>query len=345
MFSCKRPFSLFFLVFLFLGLPFGKGWASEWQVDIIRNQDIQKRLRPIVFPEKTLLLKEEGKEKFFIELKGRLTAPLGWIILRDHEPLGEVRSQAPLSFQVRVDIEGLETSVLFRLIGPRGQLHEEEVLLLFKDYRKLMKDTVDAPRSWRGVVGLGVTSIHYQQKKHPQLSQMFLTPTFSADYHLVPGKWSLGAMSYYNAIRLSGSRDDTSLSFLGINFRLRYQAQSVPEPFSIHLAGGVFYTTSFSSGRLMGFQNLITPHLFPMLGYRLDPKNFFYIYFKYAPLADFIRILNLRNRELAVGLGWSYLLPWEQSLTLGLNASDISLNYRGVNLQSRVLSFDLSYSF
>ena len=155
-------------------------------------------------------------------------------------------------------------------------------------------------------------------------------------------KWEASANSYFNFLTLTSSQPD-SIRMLGVNGRVGYVIHKPLSPWRFILNGGWYYVTTFAES--VGFENLSGPQAFPMVRYSISETQSAFGYFKYSPIANSLSLLDLNNREIALGGGYSF--PWKnRSWTAAIDAAFLSVeNFNGVSNSVDSLSLSLSLNF
>lgn len=194
-------------------------------------------------------------------------------------------------------------------------------------------------------VGVGYSGISFDQSRRDSLSVGLVTPKLAVTYW-ISDKFDLSLSSYYSAATVSTTAAaGIDTKFLGINGRVGYYPSFFKEPLRMGILFGFYYTTMMVTNDVFGFKNLAGPQLFPTIRYRLSPQHSLLGYFKFSPIAANFSILSLSNREVAYGLGYSFLRANGHSITFNLDASSLTLESTTTLINSNALTFGLGYGF
>jgi hypothetical protein len=94
-----------------------------------------------------------------------------------------------------------------------------------------------------------------------------------------------------------------------------------------------------------GMYNVATPQLFPTLRYSLNARQTLSTYLKFAPIITGLGLRSADNREIATGLGWSYLLSGNKALTVNSDFSSLRLIIRDRTGSMTSASLSVGVSF
>jgi hypothetical protein len=341
--------------------------GEPWIAQIRRDPDTEKRIRALALPRLAGVHMERWaseEPQYFIILKGKLRAPIGWILLINQTQVLQMPRDGESGFEHKITLSGVKTSVPVEMIGPMGQIRKEVFEI---DYPGYGTDELGAMGSTEGppaqphsqagsdetsifsrfhfTGGVGGSLLSFSQTNRPELTQFYLTPKSAVDFDLIPGKWSIGANFYFNALRFYGDPDEIRASFVGVNFRAGYQIPQVPDPWRLRLMVGATYMSMMVSGANLGFQNLMSPHVYPVITRTLTPQTSAYLYMKYAPLADAVYLLEFGSREMAFGMGWLYHLPSGHSLSVSFDYSNLSFDFIGASIRSSATTLGVGFGF
>lgn len=182
-----------------------------------------------------------------------------------------------------------------------------------------------SPRRWRFSAGAGVTQLSNRLKNVEPFNQWAVTIKGGATYQLAE-KFSLGLSSFYNLVPFgTDSAQGYKLQYLGVNGRVGYNLIGAPSQLRLNLNGGFYYNTALGSN--IGFRNMYGPQLYPELIYMLDNGNSILIYGKYSPALSLGQAISLHNnREVAMGVHYSFPITFSNRMSVGFDVSQLSLS-------------------
>ena len=175
-------------------------------------------------------------------------------------------------------------------------------------------------------ISTGFSSVSFQQTGLAPVSALILTPKIDFRHQFGQSRWSFGINTFFSAATLSSNLPaDTSMGFIGVNWRLAYRLTEPRNPWNIELSGGTYYETMMVSDQAFGFQNLIGPQTVLRMARAVTPSrrdtsvlrmaravtpsrrdtSFVAAYAKYALMTEGFRLTNMANRETAFGLSWA----------------------------------------
>ena len=283
------------------------GFPQSWAKVEVQSQDS---------PDQQLLATVNG---VFVDWDWVLIGPDGQVVLPAASRPGS------RAFSLRLPLTSKRTQLEFTAIDPFGKVRQETLILVYPDYVSGTLAAGALPslgNSWN--VGIGLTSLSYTQSLVNPFSEIALTPKI-AFQHPLSNRWDIGASSFVNAVSLHSSQSDMKAYFLGINGRVGYSLPFVPKPWTLSLAGGLYYTTMITSGVAFGFRNMLGPQIFPTVRRSLGPKKMLGAYFKYSPV-DQAGSFGFSSHETAGGLSYTRLLKNRKSISYTLDYSRISIN-------------------
>lgn len=154
--------------------------------------------------------------------------------------------------------------------------------------------------------------------------------------------WTLGVSAYFTLTPITSSVPDTTMRFLGLNFRAGYKFPQIKEPWSLSVAGGSYFTTTFVSPQERGFVNMAGPQLYPTLTRRFGKKYSATAYFKYSPIfAGFVPTFT--STEIAGGGNFVFPLNPKINGVVMLDASSIKINLPDEGIAIGCQTFGLSF--
>ncbi len=193
-------------------------------------------------------------------------------------------------------------------------------------------------------IGLGLTSISYNEEGVAPYSSLALTAKGSVRYVLVPSKWDLGLSGYLTAIQLSKT-PDVGVRFFGLNARAAYVLTPDTTPWRVSIAGGLYYLTMMVEGNAFGFKNLGGPQIYPEARWTFENGNALSLYAKYSPVANNFSLTSLSNREIATGIAFIHPLENGHSVSATFDYSNVELDINDVTISSHTLTFGIGYGF
>lgn len=303
----------------------GQGWEGT----LVRSEKRSERIEALrwnaeKFPVKYVPKGEDVQPVITIE--GELNRA-GWYVVSDSDILEKGTGEHSFTFDI--PLIGKITPVEVVAIGPNGEVELERIVIRFEASKESRKIVAAAPPKRQFVTAsLGPTVISYKETRVPDFSMYALTAKFSYTALILPPKWDFAANTFFTLLPLSSNIPDVTVRFLGINFRFGYVLQSIPQPWSVSLLAGYYYVTTFVSPPSLGFVNLAGPQFFPVVRRKFRNGDAAYAYLKFSPLTNGVslELLNLSNRELAIGGGWSTPLANGHPFSLALDVSTFSFD-------------------
>lgn len=190
-------------------------------------------------------------------------------------------------------------------------------------------------------ISLGLTSIYYTQTGYSKYSAITSTVKAAYGFPLPWKNWDIGMNGYFTAYTLTSNEPEADLRFLGLNLRIGYTFH-LGTGWSFGLSPGIFYSTMFGNTEI-GFSNLLYPQIFPILKRKFSKQNSGFLYGKYVPISDSIK-LTMDQREIATGVGLSHVLKNGHPIMFNLDYSNIRVNLGARSqIQSNSLSASVGY--
>lgn len=213
-----------------------------------------------------------------------------------------------------------------------------------KSVQRTEPDTVVVVKRLRYSAGTGLTLLSFRQRNVTPFSQMAATVKFSGSYRLVPDKYDLGVSAFFNLIPFSSnSPDGYKIQYLGINARIGRQIIKAPSKFRFNVNAGLYYNTSVST---VGFTNMLGPQLYPEGIWMFDNGNSLLGYAKYSPaLSNSFSLSLSSNREVAMGLHYSFQFLQKHRVSVGFDLSQLSLKTDTDWASTNTYSLTAGYSF
>ena len=228
------------------------------------------------------------------------------------------------SFEVPISRDAM--TIDFMAVGPLGEIEKEKVVLLYTDWEAHKSIAAAAPPKRLFISpGLGLTSLTHQESGVASYSSLNLTAKLAVNYLLFPPKWDLGFSTYVTAFQLSKNQD-IGAYYIGVNARIGYIVQQIQEPWKFSIYTGWYYLTMIVSGNAFGFKNLQGPQLYPSLRRTFKKGRAVAAYLKFSPITDNFSLLQLSNRELALGAAYIYPLPKGHTVSVSADYSSIALS-------------------
>ena len=230
------------------------------------------------------------------------------------------------SFSFEAPISRDAMTIDFMAVGPLGEIEKEKIVLLYSGWEAHKTEAAAAPPKRLFVSpGLGLTSLSHQESGVAAYSSINLTAKLAVNYLLFPPKWDLGFSSYVTAFQFSKNQN-ISAYYIGVNARIGYIVQQIQEPWKFSLYGGWYYLTMIVSGNSFGFKNLQGPQLYPSLRRTFKKGSAVAAYLKFSPITDNFSLLQLNNRELALGAAYIYPLPKGHTISVSADYSSTELS-------------------
>jgi hypothetical protein len=251
-------------------------------------------------------------------------------------------------FNVSIPIIGKTSVIDLVAVGSYGEIIREKRIVYFKDWNEnYLASFLNQKKSrsnFRFSPSLGITSVTYQGTLLPTFSQVALTGKMALQFPLGP-KWDLGFNAFYTLLPLSSNNPDVTVRYLGANARIGRTFGLGKSSWIFSLMGGVYYATMFVTPSEFGFENILGPQLFPGLRKKLSAGDSIFVYFKYSPIMNQLSVLDLNNREMAVGVSYSYPVKDGNSLSIMLDYSNIILMNLDSKSDSTSTTLSIGYQF
>ncbi len=254
-------------------------------------------------------------------------------------------------FRIEIPLNSDDLTFTFNAIGPNGEKESEKIDIdsrgwaITNQVPKIQQD-----KKLFLFPSLGISSIKSTQTGKSDYSTLVMTAKFSMNYRIVPKKWDLGLSAYSTALHLTKS-SDVKAYFMGFNARLGYLFPIFSTDWFLSLYGGYYYTTTFVTADAFGYKNLGGPQIYPAIRKVFDHGAVASGYFKFSPVASSLSLLKLSNREIAAGLGYSWILPEQQSIGINVDYSNVAFNLANPDDSSNVsisvnsISLGVQYGF
>lgn len=266
-------------------------------------------------------------------------------------------------FEVKVLLEGKITQVDLIAVGPEGELQKERILVVFEkwDEYQTSRSKLRGGKRWAFTPGVGVTYVSYSQPKHEPLTELALTVKASLQFVIKPPNWDVATTVFYTALPLTTTPADSHIQFLGVNLRIGYVLPFVPDPWRVSIQTGGYYNTVTSAPTIntargevnrYGYQNIFGPQIFPSVRRVFANGDSATAYLKYSPVMYETSFLDIRNREIALGIGWARTMRsgflHGKNVFVSVDIADLGLYKRptdeeGVVCQSATLGVGIGF--
>lgn len=269
-----------------------------------------------------------------------------WSVLVNNKPI-QVRAGA---VQFRSWLTGERTPVKISTVGPRGELHEEVIFLVYEGQRpefdKSGKKDEARKSAYDYDISFGPTLIQYSETDRKDFSSLALTVKGGGRYSLLAGRVDIGLSTFINPVNLTQSTPGVNARFLGLNFRVGYYPSILPAPWRFGVLVGIYYlsmSVSVPQGeQLFGFSGVMGPQLFPVVTRNLRGGGSIGGYLKFSPIGTGFSLRNLSDREIGAGVQWRRSLDSEIPFILAVDFSDLALNFEEVSTRISARTFSCS---
>lgn len=252
-------------------------------------------------------------------------------------------------FQLEIEISGPTTGVQFFGVDPYGAISTEQVIIQTTGWEcGVSRRSIHRAGQGRLTTSLGLMFLSYQQSYIQDFSQTALTAKVSYSRRLKSeSRWELGLLGFGTLMPLSSNREGVALRFLGLNSRIGYYLlRGETTPWRLAIFSGAYYTTTFSQGESIGYENLFGLQLFPTLSRALQGGRQISTYLKFAPVNGGVKFPSkLTNREFAVGLAYSFLVRTSNWMSLSLDWAQLKADVAGRKVESTSTTASLGYTF
>lgn len=168
-------------------------------------------------------------------------------------------------------------------------------------------------------VSAGIGTSYYNYSERPKsrtsitLRQYSLTGKVNVNYQLIPKVLDFGFNMFGNLLTIMhtpekyNGYDASDAKFYGINGRLGYRLPTKLGATEFYFLTGWYfwgmYVDAANAKSDFGLASLSGPQLFFMMNHMPKNKVGYWLYFKFALIADQLNISSLNNNEMAVGFG------------------------------------------
>ncbi len=241
-------------------------------------------------------------------------------------------------FELQIPLAGRENQIELTAVGPLGEIETVKVLIPFPGWNPL-----ENPEENAFSTGMDFTSLSYKQSAKSDFSIQALTLKTGYFKPVFSGAFTVGGSVFVTLLGLSQNIADTSVRFLGVNFRMGYNFPQIPSPWGVSLLFGGYYSTMFVTKNKFGYSNLYGPQIYPAIKRKFAKGDALSAYLKLSPITDGVSILSLSTRELAMGVAWSFKLKGGHLLSLDLNFADLALSLSGSTASSSLWAIGSTY--
>ncbi len=227
------------------------------------------------------------------------------------------------TFDIHFGFPSQSKTFIITAIDSKNKVFRMRYKIVAVDHQEVLLEKM-TPNRWRFSAGGGLTRLSFRQRNVVPFGQWALTVKGSAAYRLIPEKLDLAISSFFNALAIgSNSPANYKIQYLGVNTRVVWNLLGPPSQLRINLSAGFYYNTSLS---LVGFINMYGPQLYPEFIYVFDNGNSMIFYGKFSPaLSQTMHISFSENREVAMGLHYSFPITMKNRMTVGMDLSQLSL--------------------
>ena len=252
-------------------------------------------------------------------------------------------------FALKVEVRGPMTPIRILAVDPLGAITEEELLLKARDWNGIFQTlSQEYEKTLAFRTGIAAAYLDYSESGKSGIgsfSQISISGTADLSKTFMDRKWYLQGGLYGTLLPTSTSIQGTSMRYLGANARVGVKTWEISPDSVLWTQVGWTYITTFSTGETLGFKNLLSPQINPVLTRRLGPRATLNGYFKLAPLYS----LSLNERELAGGVSVGWRTIKGTRMGMGVDYSDIRLYPTGESdseIRSRtwVIGFSMGFS-
>ncbi len=199
-------------------------------------------------------------------------------------------------------------------------------------------------QSSRWNFGLEVRSVNYSQTNLSNLNEIMLAPVVSYQEQFAK-RWSFQATTFIDVARdtpLATNQNNDMVQFWDSSANVIYSTPLKSPKWSVGIAGGFYYMTTYSSGASFGFTNLWGPEIYPIFRFAPNNKNIFDFYFKYDPVLSQMPF-NISNNESNVGIEWTKSNRAKRSISFKLELLQDALTQGSSSTRSTAVNLDILF--
>ncbi len=254
-------------------------------------------------------------------------------------------------FTINATILNSKQKYPFAMVRPDGKIIREWIVISVPHYDYFVQTGQKNPRKFFMSLGLGFSSIGFNETNTEvvsKFSSIVVTPKLSINYLLPSPFWSLGFTGYVTGLQLRASLP-TTMRFLGLNLRAGYRLPVIREPWQLTLMAGYYYTTVIGKPcvgeNCIGYKGVGGPQFYPTVRRAFSSGDFATGYFKFSPIANAVNILDFSNRELGLGVAYTFAGSSPNPWSVYLDASQIQLDLPNIEYQANTSSITLGTSY
>ena len=199
------------------------------------------------------------------------------------------------------------------------------------------------PRRLNFSVGVGLSSIQYQELGVPDVSEVAVTSKFLLNFP-INSRISTGGSAFLTVATLKSS-SEAKLRFLGINARVTYQFTEPANPWRFSLATGWYLTSTLVSGGDFGFSAMAGPQIFPSLQRTFNRGDYLSGYFKASAVSTGAETFSPGNHELAGGLTYGFPSRTQNRFITTLDYAVLAFKIEDITVKSTSLTLGVGYMF
>ena len=293
----------------------------RWQAKIeeVRQSAGQTGI-PFLLWTKDVVLVESTSYLNYVDIQGRFKEKISQATLNSKQmPVKEDGT-----FDIHFGFPAESKIFVITAVDSKNKVYRMQYKITPVDHQEVILDKIPTHR-WRFSAGAGVTLLSFRQQNVVPFNEYALTVKGSATFRLVPDKLDLGISSFFNALPIgSQSVAGYKIQYLGVNGRVSWNLVGSPSPLRININAGLYYNTSISA---VGFANMYGPQLYPEFIYVFDNGNSLLLYGKYSPALSQTQIISFKdNREVALGMHYSFPITFSNRMSVGVDVSQLSLS-------------------
>lgn len=323
-------FTLYFYSFM--------GWAIDFKVKVqTKGAELIQGLNFKQEEYEVLFNKEEGvgHAPYHVVIDGTFKTPQ-WILVANNRKVKVVQEQ----FRVDIPIFSEATRVDFIAIGPLGEVEKQSFEIQFKDYNagkvKQFKEAIKQEEKNNIKVSLGVLSLNHFEEGVDDYKSYLSSAKIAWNKTFFPSLWDLGLTLQLSPTQISRSRDEASLIHLMANARLGYLTPALVEPWRMGLYLGMYYARMWVSLRedlrpgaedyIFGYKAVMGPQIYPEMRYTFQSGNSITFFSKYSFVNNKLFVLSFNNREIEVGILYSWKLSELKNLIFTIDYTNLNLD-------------------
>ena len=335
-------FSIVFTLIFNLSVQADDSSASfEGKIEILLVPG-QKKLPGLTLDPSQFLEVSVQEKTPVVRIKARLRIAEDSTVISTDKRVRITPSTKEGDLEIIVAVVGEQNAFALTEVTPLGATYQVQYILVIPGGPAQAPEESSVVRRFqRYSVSLGGSSLQLNHRGIVNLSEIALTLKGSAIFPLSSPGWNVGSTLYFTLLPLSTNISGVSARYLGWNLRVG-RAFPLTGGWTFSAFGGLYYSTTFSSGLDFGFVNLYGPQVFFSVRKDFGSSEFAF-YAKFAPVADRIALLSLDSRELAVGAAWKKPFREANALSVNLDYSNSTLSISDVTVTASSLSLALGF--